>query len=158
MNKKLNLFLIKNIKLSKSSQNNVVCNTNLNLIKYLDFKSYKEFKSYILLFKCLLLLKNLKKTIFMYNELFITVFFKESSYSSVLLYKIKKIESAMIFKLYSHTNASIFINVSSNFIKFKSEHENYIEFSLDCFHANFSKKKMSTLNSKITILALYSLI
>lgn len=89
MNKKLNLFLINN----KGSIDNFShfkdSYSNINIISYLGLTNFKEIKSIILLFKCLYILGKINKSIFIYNDNFFNVFYRNRFYSHNIEYKFK---------------------------------------------------------------------
>lgn len=89
MNKKLNLFLINN----KGSIDNFShfkdSYSNINIISYLGLTNFKEIKSIILLFKCLYILGKINKSIFIYNDNFFNVFYRNRFYNHNIEYKFK---------------------------------------------------------------------
>ena len=103
-------------------------------------------------------MSKLKKSIFIYNDNFLTVIYKNSFYKKLLTYKFNNIELPLVLKLYVYSNSSIFINASTTFIKFKSEHEKYIDVLIDCYHVHGSRKRANSLNYKMYALSLYFLI
>lgn len=50
---------------------------------------------------------------------------------------------------------SILINTASNYLKFKSEHERYLDAFFDCYHNEFSRDKISTISNKMFLLVMY---
>lgn len=87
----------------------------------------------------------------------IIIIYKTNYFKKILKYKFNNIELPLILKLFIYSNSSIFINISSTFIKFKAEYERYLEIFIDCYHIHNSRKKANTLNYKICILSLYFL-
>nr|NP_049611.1 orf160 [Tetrahymena pyriformis]AAD41956.1 orf160 [Tetrahymena pyriformis] len=159
INKKLNLFLIENKKIINNSVLNKNNNkNNFNIIKYFNLKNYKEIKALLNLFKCISLLNKLNKSIFIYNDNFITIINKNNFYKNLLTYKYVNIELMSMLKIYIYMNTSIFINASSSFIKFKSEYETYSDIFFDCYHHPFKRKKANSLVYKMYFLVLYFLI
>lgn len=110
------------------------------------------------MYKCISIFNKLNKTIFIYNNNFISVLQKNKIHKNLLTFKFNNIELPLMLKIYIYTNSSIFINASNTFIKFKSEYETYPEIFFDCYHNNFSRKKTNSLNYKMYMLILYNLI
>lgn len=158
MQKKLSLFII--MYSNNLNSKSIYCsdNLNLNIIRYLNISNFKEIKAYVNLFKCMLLLKKLNKTIFIYSNNFITIIYRNSMYSNMTIYKFDDIQNPIVTKLYKYMEASLFINISQNYLKFKSEHERLAEFYLDCYHSSLKRKKVDTNTSKMFLLAMYNLI
>nr|YP_740848.1 Ymf73 [Tetrahymena pigmentosa]ABI51757.1 Ymf73 [Tetrahymena pigmentosa] len=158
INKKLNLFLIENKKKINNKKIFLNFKNNINIIKYLDLNNYKEIKSYINLIKCIYLLNKIKKSTFIFNNNLLIIIYKNKFFKKILKYKFNNIELPLILKLFIYSNSSIFLNMSTTFIKFKSEYERYLDVFIDCYHINNSRKKANLLNYKMCILSLYFLI
>lgn len=158
MQKKLNLFIIAHSNNLDNKSISYHDNLNLNIIRYLNISNFKEIKAYINLFKCMLLLKKLNKTIFIYSNNLITIIYRNSMYSNMIVYKFDNIQNPIVTKLYKYMEASVFVNISPNYLKFKSEHERLVEFHLDCYHSSLRRKKVETNISKMFLLAMYNMI
>ena len=103
--------------------------------------------------KSLYSISNLKKTIFIYHKNYIILIYnKNIKYHHI--YKIKNIENSYIYKLYMFSKADIFINSSNEFLKFKSEHEKFININFDCYHNNLTRYKIKTTINKMLIIIL----
>lgn len=54
--------------------------------------------------------------------------------------------------------ADIFINSTTHYIKFKSEHERFLQVLIDCYHVNLPRTKALVLGVKMLIICLYVLL
>lgn len=118
----------------------------------------EEYKALNSLFMCSKLLKNLKKTIFIYHDNYIVLLFNNNTTTDFILYKFENIELSHVIKLYTFSKASIFINASNKFIKFKTEHERFLTIFLDCLHHRLPRKKINLTNLKMFLIVLFNLI
>jgi hypothetical protein len=150
------LFLINN-KNTLNEKKNIKNNSKFNIINIFNLINLNEYKSISNLLFGLNLLNNLNKNIFIYNKNFIIIICK-NKFKNTLIYKFNNIELPQIFKLYMYTNSDIFINTSDLFIKFKSEHERYLNVLFDCFHNNLPRFKVKNMSVKMLILCLYILL
>ena len=128
------------------------------MINYLDIKNKFESRAYTNLFTCMSLLKQLNKTICIYNNNYLIILFSNKTSKKFLVYKFINIELKYIFKIFQYTRASIFINISSTFIKFKLEQLKNIDIYLDCYHNSGCRKDVQALSHKMLLLSMYNLI
>jgi hypothetical protein len=154
VNKKLNLFLINN--------NNINLTTNLskgynsNLLPNVFLSNVCDYKSLHSLLRCFSLLSSLKKTIFIYHNNYIVILNnKNIKYMST--YKFNNIESPQVFKLYAATRSDIFINATTHYMKFKSEHERFFQVMIDCYRVNIPRNKVLAMGLKMLTICLYAL-
>lgn len=153
------MFLINNKYCIKNQvkSDEVIFKKQFNLLKFLTMHNIEEYKALNSLFLCSKLLKNLKKTIFIYNDNYIVLLFNNNMYDDFIIYKFENIELSYVVKLYTFSKASIFINASSKFIKFKTEHERFLTIFLDCLHHRLSRKKINLTNLKMFLIVLFNL-
>lgn len=128
------------------------------MLRFLTIYNIEEYKALSSLFLCSKLLKNLKKTIFIYNDNYIILLFNNNICNDFIIYKFENIELSHVIKLYTFSKASVFINASSKFIKFKTEHERFLTIFLDCLHHRLSRKKINLTNLKMFLIVLFNLI
>lgn len=128
------------------------------MLRFLTIYNTEEYKALSSLFLCSKLLKNLKKTIFIYNDNYIILLFNNNICNDFIIYKFENIELSHVIKLYTFSKASVFINASSKFIKFKTEHERFLTIFLDCLHHRLSRKKINLTNLKMFLIVLFNLI
>nr|YP_010411988.1 Ymf73 [Tetrahymena rostrata]URP31148.1 Ymf73 [Tetrahymena rostrata] len=158
INKKLNLFLIENKKNLNNKNLNNKLKLNINYIKYLNLINFKELKALNSLLRCIVLVNKIKKTVLVYNNNFISILYRSNFYNRLITYKFNNTELDYIYKIFSFTNVSVFVNASSKYVKFKTEHERNIDFSLDCFHNNMPRNPAHYLVGKMYVLVMYYLI
>ncbi len=151
--KKLNLFLI--TKKNNNYKNIYIVESSINLIKYLNFLKPSELVAYTALFKSVSLLKKLNKTIFIFQNNYIIIIYKNDYIKKTISYKFKNLQVDYFFKIYIFMKVSILINTASNYLKFKSEHERYLDIFFDCYHNKFSRDKISTISHKMFLLVMY---
>lgn len=72
-------------------------------------------------------------------------------------YKFNNIEISYVYKLYMASRSDIFINATDHFIKFKSEHERFLQVIIDCYHIKLPRKKALVMGLKMLIICLYVL-
>lgn len=146
MQKKLTKFILTN----KNTNINILSNyQEETFFKKLNFGLNNELKAYLMLFNVLKNLNKIEKTIMIYHENYITIFYKTKQFSKKIIYKFNNIENKILKKLYKFYNPSVFINCTNTMIKFKSEHERFPEIIIDCYHNNVSRLKVKELNIKL---------
>jgi hypothetical protein len=155
LNKKLNLFLIKNNN-NINLTNNLINNYKINLLANVTLFNSSDYKALHSLLRCFSILSTLKKTIFIYNNNYIIILNnKNVKYMST--YKFNNIEISYVYKLYMISKSDIFINATDHFIKFKSEHERFLQVIIDCYHINLPRSKALVMVIKMLIICLYVL-
>ena len=93
-----------------------------------------------------------------FNNNYLIILFNNKIGKNYLIYKFINIELKYIFKIFQYTRASIFINISSTFIKFKLEQLKNIDIYLDCYHNSGYRKDIQSLSHKMLLLSMYSII
>lgn len=155
LKKKLNLFLISNKK--NNYKKIILQNYNVNLMHYINITNPNELIAYSSLFKSINLLKKLNKTIFIYQNNYIVILYRNNLIKRNITFKFKNLQVDYFFKIYTFMYVSILINVASNYLKFKSEHEKYLEVFFDCYHNDCTRGKASTMSFKMFLLIMYNL-
>lgn len=127
---------------------------NGSLIRNINLTNSNDYKAISDLFKCFSLLSNLKKTILIYNDNYVVVV-NNKNVKYVTTYKFNDVELIHVYKLYMASRSEIFINASSRFIKFRTEHERFLRVMVDCCRVNLPRQKITFTGLKMLIICLY---
>ena len=118
MQKKLTKFILTN----KNTNINILSNyQEETFFKKLNFGLNNELKAYLMLFNVLKNLNKIEKTIMIYHENYITIFYKTKQFSKKIIYKFNNIENKILKKLYKFYNPSVFINCTNTCLLYTSD-------------------------------------